>query len=100
MAAANIQARLAAAAAGVSPAAAAAAAYFGNPAAAAYAAAQQAAAVAAAAGKSGPHHPGSALAEFASRHPLYWPGVQTMLQNPVAWRERIMAACSTNSSAG
>ncbi|CAG0879072.1 unnamed protein product [Darwinula stevensoni] len=54
-----------------------AASMYLNPAAAA------AAAAASLAGK------GGTLAELATRHGVYWPGLQGMLQNPSVWRERL-----------
>lgn len=29
------------------------------------------------------------LAELTSRGPLYWPGLQGLVGNPIAWRDRI-----------
>lgn len=42
------------------------------------------------------HHNGAkhsaathALADFTSRSPIYWPGIQHLVSNPIAWRDRL-----------
>jgi hypothetical protein len=37
------------------------------------------------------HHP---LAELTSRSAIYWPGLQGLVSNPIAWRDRLTSSKS------
>ncbi|CAH0777370.1 unnamed protein product [Bemisia tabaci] len=40
------------------------------------------------------------LVDFSTRSPIYWPGLQGLVNNPMAWRDRLASLSSNNDKDG